>query len=182
MLILSLGVFLWSAAHLLSRIAPGLRNRLGGRSGMGIAALAAIALMVFGYRAAEGEFYWGRSPMMTGINNLLMLVSVYLFAAAGMKTRVGRMIRHPMLSGVVLWTLAHLLVNGDTPSFVLFGGMGIWAIVQMFAINLTSEWQRAEPRPGKNPARMEVIAILGTLVVYGAIAGAHYALGYPAFG
>ncbi|MBJ2150449.1 NnrU family protein [Paracoccus sp. IB05] len=182
MIILTLGVLLWSLAHLLGRVAPGLRDRLGGRAGMGLVSLTATALMVFGYRAAEGEFYWGRDPMTTGINNLLMLVSVYLFAAAGMKTKAGRIIRHPMLWGVVIWTLAHILVNGDTPSFVLFGGIGIWAVLQMLAINRMGPWLRPEPRPGKSPARMEMIAILGTLVVYGAIAAAHYALGYAVFG
>jgi uncharacterized membrane protein len=29
---------------------------------------------------------------------------------------------------VVIWAVAHLLVNGDTPSFVLFGGIGLWAL------------------------------------------------------
>ena len=172
------GVLLWSAAHLLGRIAPGLRDRLGGRAGMGLISLAATGLMVFGYRAAEGEFYWGRGPMTTGINNLLMLISVYLFAAAGMKTKAARLIRHPMLWGVVIWMVAHLLVNGDTPSFVLFGGIGIWALLQMLVINRAGPWERPEPRP----AKMEAIAILGSLVVYGAIAGAHYAFGYAVFG
>ncbi|WP_112311631.1 NnrU family protein [Pseudogemmobacter bohemicus] len=182
MFILTAGVLLWSAAHLLGRLAPGLRDRLGGRAGMGLISLAATAMMVFGYRAAEGEFWWGRDPMTTGINNLLMLVSVWLFAAAGMKTWIARQIRHPMLWGVVIWMVAHLLVNGDTPSFVLFGGIGIWALLQMVVINRTGPWERPEAKPGKSPARMEAIAIAGALVVYGAIAGVHYALGYAAFG
>lgn len=178
MSILALGVIIWSVAHLMERIAPALRARLGGRAGMGLIAMASLALMIFGYRSAEGSFYWGRDPMTTGINNLLMLISVYLFAAAGMKTKIARMIRHPMLLGVVVWMVAHILVNGDTPSFLLFGGIGVWALLQMAAINRSGLWQV----PAARPAKMEAIAIAGTLVVYGAIALAHYALGYPVFG
>ncbi|VDC25247.1 NnrU family protein [Pseudogemmobacter humi] len=178
---LALGVLLWSAAHLFKRLAPASREGMGagGRGTVALLVLASIGLMIFGYRIDPGTFYWGRSPMTTGINNLMMLVSVYFFAAAGMKTALARRLRHPMLWGVVIWSAAHLLVNGDSPSFVLFGGLGLWALVQMAAIN-----RHAGPfvPPPPKPAKMEWIAVAGTLVVYGALAGAHYLLGYPVFG
>ena len=79
---------------------------------------------------------------------------------------------------VLLWTVAHLLVNGDTPSFVLFGGIGLWAVLQMLAINRAGPWVP----PAAKPAKLEIFAVLGTVLVYGAIAGVHYALGYPSFG
>ena len=34
-----------------------------------------------------------------------------------------------MLTGVVIWAIAHLLVNGDPASLVLFGWLGAWAVV-----------------------------------------------------
>ena len=180
MFLLTLGVLIWSAAHLFGRLAPDLRARMGIKSkgALWAVGLVATVLMVVGYRSADGTFYWGRSPMLVGINNLLMLVSVYLFAAAGMKTAVARRLRNPMLVGVLLWMVAHLLVNGDTPSFVLFGGIGLWAVLQMLAINRAGPWVP----PAAKPAKLEIFAVLGTVLVYGAIAGVHYALGYPAFG
>ena len=60
-----------------------------------------------------------------------MLIAFYLFAASGMKTRVTAMTRHPQLIGFSLWAVAHLLVNGDLPSLVLFGGLLVWALVEM---------------------------------------------------
>ena len=36
--------------------------------------------------------------------------------------------------------------------------------------------------PPARPARFEAMALGGTLIVFAAIAGVHYALGYPAFG
>ena len=178
---LILGLVLWTAGHIFKRIAPAMRAGLGG-AGKGVAALAILAgvvLMVVGYRAAEGAVFWGRHPATVGINNLLMLLSVYMFAAAGMKTALARKMRHPMLGGVKVWALAHLLVNGDVPSFVLFGGLIAWAVVQMIVINKAEpDWTRPAPA-GKSK---EAIAVVAAIIVYGGIAGVHYALGYPAFG
>lgn len=181
MLLLILGVALWSGAHLFKRIAPAARRSMGasGRAMVTAALIFATVMMVIGYRAADGAFFWGPSAAMKGINNLLMLVSVYLFAAAGMKTALARRMRHPMLMGVVVWSVAHLLANGDVPSFVLFGGLGLWAVAEMIVIN------RAEPRwtpPAPQPRSREFMAIGGTLIVYGVLALAHIWLGYNPFG
>ena len=180
MILLVLGVLLWAGAHFFKRIAPAQRAAMGdrGRGPIALALFASILLMIFGYRMADGAFYWGRSPALTGVNNLLMLVSVYLFAAAGMKTRAARMMRHPQLTGFALWCVAHLLVNGDTPSFVLWGGLLIWALLEMAVINRAETWTPPEPVP----ARKEVMAVVGTVVVFGAIAAIHTWLGYSPFG
>ena len=180
MTLLILGLALWVVPHVLKRIAPDLRAGWGekAKGPLSLAMVLGIVLMVIGYRAAEGAFFWGRSPAMVGINNLLMLASVYFFAASGMKTALARKIRHPMLWGTVLWAAGHLLVNGDTPSFVLFGGIGAWALVSMVLINRAGPWVA----PAAKPAKFEGMALAGTLLVYGGIVGVHYALGYPTFG
>ncbi|NEY90767.1 NnrU family protein [Tabrizicola oligotrophica] len=180
MILLILGLALWAGAHLLKRLAPELRASWGDRAKASIALALAlgVVLMVIGYRSAEGAFFWGRTPMLAGINNLVMLVSVYFFAASGMKTALARKLRHPMLWGAVLWAAGHLLVNGDVPSFVLFGGIGLWALVEMALINRAGPWVP----PAAKPAKFEVMALAGTVIVYGGIVGAHYALGYPTFG
>lgn len=183
MALLILGLLLWAFGHLARRLIPGFSETLKGaeRPVTAVIVTLGVVLMVIGYRGWFGEFYWGRTPALAGINNLLMLAAVYCFAASGMKTAFARRYRHPMLTGVVIWAAAHLLVNGDTPSFVLFGGLGIWAVLEMVLIN------RAEPRwtppvPRKSGPKMEGMAVLGTVVVYGAIAGVHGLLGYPVFG
>lgn len=180
MTLLILGLALWVVPHVLKRLAPDLRAGWGekAKGPLSLAMVLGIVAMVIGYRSAEGAFYWGRSPAMVGINNLLMLVSIYLFAASGMKTALARKMRHPMLWGTVLWALAHLMVNGDTPSFVLFGGIGLWALLSMLLINRAEPWTP----PAAKPAKFEAMALAGTLIVYGAIAGLHTWLGYPTFG
>ena len=178
---LILGLILWSAGHFFKRVAPDMRAGMG-TAGKGLAALiilAGVVLMVIGYRAADGAVFWGRHPATVGINNLLMLLSVYMFAASGMKTALARKMRHPMLGAVKVWALAHLLVNGDVASFVLFGGLLAWAVVEMIVIN------RAQPDwtpPAPAPKRKEVIAVVASVVLYLVIVAAHYYFGYPAFG
>ena len=181
MILVTLGLLLWAGVHLWKRIAPDHRAGFG-EKGKGIVALGsviAIVLMVIGYRGWDGTFYWGRSTALVGINNLLMLFAFYLFATSGAKTRITKAIRHPQLTAVVVWCVAHLLVNGDSPSFLLFGGLGIWAVVEMVVIN------RAEGPRGpyhEVPIKKEVTAIVATLVVFSVVSAIHIWLGYNPFG
>ena len=116
MLLLTAGVGLWSLAHWVKRLAPALREKLGngGKGLIAVAILASVAMMVVGYGRAEGSFYWGRSPAMVGVNNLLMLLALYLMVAATTRAWVTGVIRHPQLTAMKSWAVAHLLVNGDT--------------------------------------------------------------------
>ena len=181
MILLILGLALWVGFHFWKRIAPGHRAGFGDK-GKGIVAgglAVSIILMIIGYRTADGAFYWGRTPALTGINNLLVLFAFYLFAASGAKTRITRTIRHPQLTAVVVWSVAHLLVNGDTASFVLFGGLAIWAAAEMAVIN------RAEGPRGPYhdvPIRKEITALIATVVLFAIVAAIHAWLGYNPFG
>jgi len=181
MILILLGLVLWSGAHFWKRIAPDHRASFGERGKMivAIASVVAIVLMVIGYRGADGAVYWAWTAPMVGINNLLMLLAFYLFAASGKGTRVTRYIRHPQLTAVAVWATAHLLVNGDTPSFLLFGGMLAWALAEMVVINRTDGPRGAYHAP---PIKSEIIAVVAAVVVYAIVAGIHAALGYNPFG
>ena len=181
MLLLTAGVGLWSLAHWVKRLAPALRDKLGngGKGLIAVAILASVAMMVVGYGQAEGSFYWGRSPAMVGINNLLMLLALYLMVAATTRAWVTGVIRHPQLTAMKSWAVAHLLVNGDTPSLVLFGGLLAWAVVSVILIN------KSEPNPARvvtTSAGREVSTGLVTIIAYGAVSFLHISLGYPVFG
>ena len=184
MILLILGVALWSAAHLFKRFAPARRASMGekAKGPIAIALIASIVLMVFGYRMADGAVYWGRDPMWVGINNLLMVLAFYVFsasAAKGQKIWLGTKLRHPQLTAVIIWAVAHLLVNGDTASFVLFGGLLIWAIAEILIINAQEgPWQR----PERAPAKKEVVAIVVTVVVTSVVMLVHYLLGVTPWG
>lgn len=177
MLLLILGLALWWAAHLWKRVAPDSRAGFGSR-GKGIVAgalVVSIILMVIGYRSIVGAIWWGPTPATVGINNLLVLVGFYLFAASGAKSRIGVRLHHPQLIGFSLWAIAHLLVNGDAASLVLFGGLLVWALVEMALINRATPGWTAPAHPV--PVRKEFTTLLATLVVYGIVAWIHGLIG-----
>lgn len=181
MTLLILGLILWIAAHFFKRVLPDLRARLG-EKGKGLVALiivASLALMIIGFRGAEIVPIWEPPSWTRHLNNLMMLFAVALMGLGSSKGRLRGLMRHPMLAGVKLWAVAHLLVNGDLASIVLFGGMLGWAVAQMIMINRAEpDWTRPEPGKAVGDIKLGVI----TLVLFAVIAGVHYWLGYPVFG
>ena len=184
MLLLLAGLLLWVAAHLLKRLAPDLRARLG-NAGTGVIALglvASVGLMVFGFRMAQGDSYWGRSPALVGINNLAMVLAFYIYAVGGPKGArvwIGTKLRHPQLIGFSIWAAAHLLVNGDTRSIILFGGLLIWALAEMVLINAQDGPWTPPPRAGW---RKEIIYLLATAAIVAVVMLIHNWLGVQPWG
>ena len=181
MVLLIFGVVLWWAAHLFRRMAPERRAALGdkGKGLIAVLLILSVVLMVMGYQRADGPVWWGRSPATTGINNLLMLLAFYLYAADGMGTRVTAWIRHPQLTGFSLWAGAHLLVNGDLPSLILFGGLLAWALVEIAVLNRAGAWKQ---RSGPFPVRKEIMATVGAVVVMLVVGVIHGWIGPWPFG
>ena len=179
--ILILGVALWSGAHLFKRLAPARRAAMGdkGKGLVALASLAAIVLMVIGYRQADVIVLWQLPGFVTHVNNLLMVLAVYLFAASSLKTAVARRMRHPQLTAVKTWALAHLLVQGTLAGVVLFGGLLAWAVVSVILINRASrDWTRPAPAG----IAKEAFAIGGTLVIVYLIGAIHIWFGVWPYG
>jgi uncharacterized membrane protein len=181
-LLLVLGLLLWSGSHWWKRLAPASRARMGdaGKGLVALLSLAGIVLMVLGYRWAPVDEIWPQSGGMVHLNNLLVLLAFYLFAASGMKTRAITVVRHPQLWGVRLWAIAHLLVNGSLADLILFGGLFVWAQVSVAMINrATPYWDKArvETSTGK-----EIGAFVGAVIVMGAAGWIHSLVGPWPFG
>lgn len=180
---LGLGLLFWSGSHLMKRVAPDLRARLGaGDAGRGPVALGiflGLVLMAIGIRGAPYIPVWTPPAFLTHLNNLMVLIAFYLMAIAGQGVWLDRKMRHPMLTGIKLWAVAHLLVNGDLVSMLLFGGLLAWAVVEVVLIN------RAQPDwtpPPPAPQRKEITFPIATLAVFAIIAWVHTWLGYYPFG
>ncbi len=181
MILLILGLILWSGSHLFKRLLPDRRAAMGdkGKGVVALVSLAGIALMVIGYRSAPYIEVWSPPAFLTHVNNLFMLVAVYLLGIGNMWGVVRTKLRHPMLGAVKVWALAHLLVNGDVASIVLFGGLLAWAVISLILIN------KAQPvwvRPEVGPVRNDLIFAGISLLIYGAIAYVHTWLGVSPFG
>jgi uncharacterized membrane protein len=167
------GILLWSAVHLAPALAPGARQALGIRLWKALFALAIVAslvLIVIGWRNTLPQVIYQPPPWGRWAAIGLMIGSVYLFGAARRPAMIKRVLRHPQLTGMVVWSAAHLLANGDQRSLVLFGGLGLWAIVEMFAINRRDgAWIRPEPPP----LSRELVGSVSTLAVFGLLLWAH---------
>ena len=180
MTLLMLGLILCVSAHLFKRLAPDARARMGakGRGPIALAIFISVVLMVLGYRMAEIAPVYTPVPGIGHLNNLLMLFAVFCFGLGASKGLLVDKIRHPMLTGMVIFAAAHLLVNGDVASLILFGGLGLWALIEMVLINrATGVWQR--PAPGTIKGDIKNVVI--TLVIVGVVTSIHVMLGHNPF-
>lgn len=153
------GVLLWSAAHMSRRLSPGTRAAaiaaLGEKPYKGLFALvvlAALAAMVAGWRAHAPAAVHAPPEWAPAAAAALMFAALFLFAAALLPSNARRVVRHPQLTGVVLWAVAHLLANGDDRALALFGGLGLWAAIQIPLIDRDG----APPKPDPVPALAEL--------------------------
>jgi len=124
------GLVLFFIAHLVPTF-PALRTRLVGAVGSGpysglfaLVSLVALALIVFGYGQMQGlgrgnPQLWVPPWWATHLTMLLMVPAMVLLVAAYVPSRIRTAVRHPMLAGVTLWAVGHLLANGDLASALL---------------------------------------------------------------
>ena len=152
---LASGLLLWIAVHLFPSLFPRQRRALMQRLGLAYQGLfslciaAGLGLMIYGWRHAEPVFLYAPTPgFRLPAIGLIALGFILLAAANFPATRVKRVLRHPQLTGVLLWALGHLLLNGDSRSLLLFAGLALWSAVSMFSISRRDgRWQRPEPGP-----------------------------------
>jgi len=144
-----------------------------GKGLVAVGVLAGLGLMIYGYRQAEFINVWLPPAWTVHLNNLMMLAAVFVYGMSATKGRLRGAMRHPQLTAVKIWAVAHLLVNGDLASLILFGGLLAWAVLEVVVINRSEAWER--PQPGE--ARKDVILVIVTVVMFLAITFIHNWLG-----
>ena len=139
-----------------------------------VIAFVGLALIVYGYGAYRAAGYIPVWESPRGMNHLAMLLMWIAFiCVTAAYTPVGKIkttLKHPMLVGVKTWALAHLLVNGDLGSMILFGAFLAWAVYDRIS----------EKRRGADPAVMvagftsgDIMAIVIGTVLYGLMLWLH---------
>jgi uncharacterized membrane protein len=177
MLLLAIGLLLFTGVHLIPALAPGLRETWRGRMGeagykgvFSLLLLLGVGLIVAGWRSTQPAVVY-MLPTATHHAAMGLLVVAFLFLVVSTrKSRLRRWIRHPQLTGVALWGIAHLLLNGDSRSLLLFGGLTLWALVEIIAINRREGVWIKDPVPGWGT---EVVTLLITAVVIGVVISVH---------
>ena len=98
--------------------------------------MASVALIVIGWRSHLPEIVYIPPAGLRHPAMLLVVIAFIFFVLSSFpKSRLRKYIRHPQLTGIKTWAIAHLLANGDSKSIILFGGMLVWAILSVILIN-----------------------------------------------
>ena len=141
MTILIAGLILFFAVHSVPSFVR-LRRRLIVWKGPKVYALlyslvsgTGFVLIVYGKYAAPHMDVFDPQPWAFYAAPVIMWFALIILPAAYLPSNVKRVVRHPFLWGVFLWSIAHLLVNGDLASVILFGAFGVFALIDMWSFN-----------------------------------------------
>ncbi len=176
MTLLIAGLILFTGTHLVLALAPAAiearRQSLGEGPVKGLVSLpslAGIVLIVLGWRSTLPSLVYIPPAALHSVGLLLVAIGIYLFVVANRPSIVKRFLRHPQLTGLILWCTGHLMLNGDNRSLVLFGAFAAWAIIEIPLINAREgAWVRPEAPPMKTDLITAVIAIIAYLVLVAA--------------
>jgi uncharacterized membrane protein len=176
---LVLGLVLFLGVHSTRIVADGWRTAVVARVGAipwkavyALLAIAGFLLLVWGYGQARQNpvVLWPQPPVaVRHLAALLTLAAFVLLAAAyvpgnGIKARL----HHPMLLGVKLWALAHLVSNNSLADLLLFGGFLVWAVLAFRSARQRDRVARTVYPAGS--AVRTVIAVAAGVVAWGVFA------------
>lgn len=170
---LILGLLLFLGAHALRIVAPrwreaqlARRGEMGWKGLISIVAAVGLGLIVWGYgqaRIASPADLW---PVPLWTRHLAVLLVwpafVLLTAAYVPGTRIKAAVKHPMLLGVKVWALAHLLANARLADLLLFGSFLVWAVLD-YRANRRADRAAAAVPPAGSAARDGLALLVGSL-------------------
>ena len=178
MAILLLGLILFLGVHSVRIFANDWRARIIAARGekfykglYTVVSLGGFALIVWGYGLARQNpvVIWNPPRGMNHLAALLMLFSFVLLVAAYVpRNAIKAKLHHPMILGVKVWALAHLLANGMLADVVLFGAFLAWAVLDFRAARKRDREGSVQYATGT--AKGTAIAVGVGLVAYGVFA------------
>ncbi|MDO8251809.1 MAG: NnrU family protein [Rhodoferax sp.] len=149
------------------------RSRIGALPWKGLYSVLSVigfGLIVWGFGQARQQpvQLWSPPVGMRHLASLLTLIAFVLLVAAyvpgnGIKARV----HHPMVLGVMVWAVAHLLSNGNIGHVVLFGSFLIWAMADFLAARQRDSAAGTQyPRGTAGATGITVAVGVGTWIVF----------------
>jgi len=170
MTVLILGLVLFLGMHSVRIVAGPLRDaQVVARPGLwkglySLVSAVGLGLIIWGwmlYRPAAPVLYdppvWGRHLAMA----LVWPAFILLAGSNGPVGKIKAAVQHPMLIGIILWSLAHLLANGDLASVLLFGGFLVFSVA-----DLVSALGHKTPAPVAVGVLPDVIMVVAGTALY----------------
>ena len=143
MSMLILGLILFLGVHSVRIFAEGWRGRFIAQRGAGawkglysVVSIVGFGLILWGYGLAREQpiALWAPQLWARHLAALLMLFAFILLAAAYVPGNgIKAWVHHPMVLGVKVWALAHLLANHTLADALLFGSFLVWAVLNFRA-------------------------------------------------
>ena len=140
---LILGLIIFLGVHSVRIVHDDWRTRTRARFGAlpwkgvySVISIIGLGLVVWGFGLARQQpvQLWSPPVAMRHLASLLTLISFVLLVAAYVPgNRIKALVHHPMVLGVMGWSLAHLLANGNLGHVLLFGSFFIWALFDFMA-------------------------------------------------
>lgn len=177
MSLLILGLILFLGVHSARIFTEGWRGRFIAQRGemawKGLYALLSVvgfALLVWGYgQARQAPVVLWPSPSWTRhAASLLTLFAFLLLVAAYVPgNAIKAKVKHPMVIGVKVWALAHLLANNTLADLLLFGGFLVWSVLSFRAARQRDAAAGTVYPPGRAvPTVVAVVLGLGAYVAF----------------
>lgn len=137
MIFLAVGLAIFVLTHSLKWVAPQWRDHWQSTLGLAryrgvfsLVSLVSVAAIVLGFSQARYDhLLWSPPPALHYLNWALMLFACVAMAASFTRSHLRRAIKHPQLTAIKSWSVAHLLVNGHLAAIVLFSVMLAWALI-----------------------------------------------------
>ena len=167
-------------------------------------------LMAYGDARYEGNFLWVLPPGVSMIPIFVMpIVCILIVASVSSRNPMAvggeklladpnpvqgimTVTRHPMMVGIALWAVTHMIVNGDVASIILFGGILALTVLGMIHMDhrrqavAGSDWgpmalstsvvpflAAIQGRTKVDWRGIGLFRVAGGLVLYGLLVGAH---------
>ncbi len=139
MFYLILGLLVFLGVHSIRIFADDLRTRRIAKLGLpawkaifALLSVAGLVLMAYGFGIARTTpvVLWLGAKWARDAAGLFTLVAFMLIVSAYVpNSRIRGLVGHPMVIGVKIWALGHLLANGNLNDLMLFGSILAWAVM-----------------------------------------------------
>ena len=170
MALLIAGLILFLGAHSTRVFADDWRTRTLERIGelkwkglVTALSIAGFVLMIVGYdQARMTPIALWQPPLWTRHVAVLFNLLAFVLVAAAYVPRniIKSKIGHPVIAGVKIWALAHLLANGNLADVLLFGAFLIWAVLD-FRVSRRRDRMNATVYPSAAMANSLLTLVVG---------------------